>query len=144
MATTGTGVWYGNALVAAFAGELEVGTDTLKMALVDDSFTPDQTDTDWSDVSAAEVSGDGYTAGGATLAGVTAGFAGGVFTIDCNDVTWPESTITASAAVIYDDTAGDALLGYILFDSEVSSVDGDFTVEIDSDGLLSATLDLPE
>lgn len=50
-------------------GSIDLNTDTIKLALVSSSYTPDQVNHDlWADVSANEISGvNGYTTGGATL-----------------------------------------------------------------------------
>ena len=49
-------------------GSIDLDTDTIKVLLVTSAYTPDQdTHTKHSDVT-NEVSGTGYTAGGATLA----------------------------------------------------------------------------
>ena len=59
---------YANALDQAFSGNINWASDTIKMALVGSGYTPNlATDTHWSDVSANEVTGTGYSAGGDTL-----------------------------------------------------------------------------
>lgn len=65
---------YGNLLAQALQGNVQVNTHPLKMALLS-GYTPNPTtlgsDTHWSDISSHEISGPGYTAGGATLTGVS-------------------------------------------------------------------------
>ena len=60
---------YGNFVLKALNKEVDFDTDTIKVALLTSSYTPDQDAHDYfNDVSSAEVTGTGYTAGGATLA----------------------------------------------------------------------------
>src|ERR1044072_4016231 len=87
-------------------GALDLDTDTIKVALVTSSYTPNQdTHTKFSDVT-NEVSGTGYTAGGTALANkaVTADNTDNEGVFDADDVTWSSSTITARGAVVYKDT----------------------------------------
>ena len=87
-------------------GGIDLDTDTIKVALVTSSYTPDQDAHDNFDDVTNEVSGTGYTAGGATLGSVSVSADNtdneGVF--DAADVTWSSSTITARGAVIYKST----------------------------------------
>lgn len=70
-----TGDLYGNAILQAFTGKINFTSDTIKVALLTSSYTPNfGTNVHWSDVSTFETSGAGYTAGGATLASPTATF----------------------------------------------------------------------
>jgi hypothetical protein len=63
---------YANALVKAFNGDINVGVDTFKMALLGAGYTPNLlTDADFSDIRSHEVSGTGYTPNGATLTAVS-------------------------------------------------------------------------
>ncbi len=68
-----TAFLYGKALLAAFNGEVNWNSDVIKAMLLTSSYTPDRTLHDYvDDIRAYEVSGTGYTAGGATLTGCTA------------------------------------------------------------------------
>lgn len=147
MAVAGTGRWYGQALMAALRQELNVTADTLKMSLHTATYVPSQDGDAYQDDLTGEIVGTGYTAGGATLTGVALTYdaATNVVKIDCDDVTWADSTIADAAhAVIYDDTPATAatkpLLGYISFAEPVSSTSGAFTVTMSSDGLLTGTV----
>lgn len=107
-------------------------TDTYYVMLVTSSYTPNKdTHTKRSDVT-NEVSGTGYTAGGAASA-VT-------LTLDTStdketwafaDVTWPTSTITARGAVIYKHRGGassaDELVAYVDFSGNISTAGSTFT-----------------
>jgi hypothetical protein len=138
---------YGNVLAKAFNKEVDWDSDTIKVALLTNAYTPNQDTHDYyDDVVANEVTGTGYTAGGATLAGKTITYDGAnnVTVLDANDVTWASSTITARYAVIYDDSgatnAQKALIGYVDFGSDQSSTNGNFTITWDANGIARFTV----
>jgi hypothetical protein len=137
---------YGNFLVKALNKEVDFDTDTIKVALLSSSYTPDQDAHDYfNDVSTYEVTGTGYTTGGATLASKTVTYDSGtnVLVLDAADVTWSSSTITARYAVVYDSTgtsSTSALIGYVDFGSDQSSTNGNFTITWDSTGIVRITV----
>lgn len=144
MATTKT---YGLLITAAFNKEVDFGTDTIKVALVTSSYTPNQDTHDyWDDVSANEITGTGYTAGGATLASKTIGYTSGtnVTKFDADDVSWTTSTLTARYAVVYLSTgtaSTSPLIAYVDFATDQSSSSGTFTVTWSSSGIFTTTAD---
>ena len=91
---------------------------------------------DYADVSASEVAnGNGYTTGGATLAGaaVTVSVTLDNAILSWSNTEWTASggSIVASGAIIYDDSTtvvaddyADAILSYIDFSGDVTVVDG--------------------
>jgi len=122
------------------AVNLDSGGDTIKVALLDDnhSFVADH-DT-WSDVSANEISGTGYTAGGETLTNqsVTQDDTNDKAVFDADDVSWTSATFTAYHAVLYDDTlASDDLICSIDFGGAKSVSNGTFTIQWDADGIIT-------
>ena len=138
---------YGNFLAKALNKEVDFDSDTIKVALVSSSYTPNQDTHDyWDDVVSNEVTGTGYTTGGATLASKTVTYdsASNVIVLDAADVTWSSSTITARYAVVYDDSgasnAAKALIGYVDFGSDQSSTNGNFTITWDSTGIVRITV----
>jgi hypothetical protein len=139
---------YGQFLQQALNKEVDWDTDTIKVALLTNSYTPDQDAHNYfDDVSTFEVSGaTGYTAGGNTLANKTNTYnsATNVIVLDADDVTWSSSTITARYAVVYDDSgasaAAKALIGYVDFGSDQSSTNGNFTITWDSTGIVRITV----
>jgi hypothetical protein len=137
---------YGNFLLKALNKEVDFDTDTIKVALLTSSYTPDQDAHDYyNDVSTYEVSGTGYTAGGNTLGSKTATYdsATNVIVLDAADTTWSSSTITARYAVIYDSTgtsSTSALIGYVDFGSDQSSTNGNFTITWDATGIVRITV----
>ena len=138
---------YGQFLAKALNKEVDWDSDTIKVALLTSSYTPNQDTHDYfDDVSTYEVSGTGYTAGGQTLGSKTVTYdaATNVIVLDAADTTWTSSTITARYAVVYDDsgaTAGaKALIGYVDFSSDQSSTSGNFTITWDATGIVRITV----
>lgn len=123
-------------------GSIDLDTDTIKVALVTSSYTPDQDVHDFFDDITNEVSGTGYTAGGASLANkaVTQDNTNNKGVFDADDVTWSTSTITARGAVLYKSTgtaSTSALICYIDFTSDKSSSGGNFTIQWNASGILT-------
>jgi hypothetical protein len=138
---------YGQFLSQALNKEIDWDTDTIKVALLTNAYTPDQDAHNYlDDVVANEVSGTGYTAGGNTLANKTNTYnsATNVIVLDADDTTWSSSTITARYAVIYDATpatnATRPLIGYVDFGSDQSSSNGNFTITWDATGIVRITV----
>lgn len=138
---------YGNLVARAFNGEVDYDTDTIKVALLGQAYTPNQdTHQVWADVKANEVTGTGYTAGGATLGNKTVTYdaANNVTVLDADDVTWASSTITARYAVIYDAAGADdterVLMGYVDFGMNQASTNGNFTLTWDAGGIFRFTV----
>jgi hypothetical protein len=138
---------YGNFVVKSFNKEIDWDSDTIKVALLTNAYTPNQDAHDYfDDVVANQVTGTGYTSGGNTLANKTNTYnsATNVIVLDADDTTWASSTITARYAVIYDATpATDAtrpLIGYVDFGSDQSSSNGNFTITWDSTGIVRVTV----
>jgi len=145
MAVTASGLFVPTFLDVLDATQLAVntGSDTFKCGMVTNSATPDfDLHDEWADLSAQEVSGTGYTAGGAALTSVTLTGSSGTITFDAADVSWTTSTISsARAAVVYDDTlAGDKLIALVDFGADYSSSAGTFTITWNASGIW--TLDL--
>lgn len=137
---------YGNAIKAAFNKEIDWDTDTIKVMLLTSGYTPNQDGHDYlDDVVASQVTGTGYTIGGAELTGKTATYDAATNTVkfDAQDVTWTDSTITARYAVVYsDDGATDAqkpLIAYFDFTTDRASSNGEFVIRWGADGVFSAT-----
>ena len=138
---------YGQFLSQALNKEIDWDTDTIKVALLTNAYTPDQDAHNYlDDVIANEVTGVGYTAGGNTLASKTNSYnsATNVIVLDADDTTWSSSTITARYAVIYDASpatnATRPLIGYVDFGSDQSSSNGNFTITWDATGIVRITV----
>lgn len=75
-----------------------------------------------------EVTGTGYTAGGATLTGYSATLDGTTAILDFADPSWASSTITARGCVIYDATNANKVKAVLDFGADIASTNGTFTV----------------
>lgn len=117
----------------ALTGAIDLDTDTFYAMLVTSSYTENKdTHLKRSDVT-NEVTGTGYTSGGAASAvTVTKDTANDKITITLGAVSWATSTITARKAVYYKRRGGassaDELVAVNDFGSDVSSTGGTFTV----------------
>lgn len=149
MAVTGSGLYvptWVKALDSTIALNLE---GTIKGAMFTDDIAPDfDTDTAYGvdPYDANEVTGTGYTAGGATLGSPTlAGDSAGGMVWDGNDLSWSASTIAdAKAVLLYADSlSGDPAIALIAFSQEYSTTNGTFTVQWHSDGIVRFLL-VPE
>lgn len=74
-----------------------------------------------------EVSGTGYSAGGATLT-PTRSFIRGSVVIDFDDVEWASSTITARGALIYNSSKSDKAVWVLNFGSDRTSSNSSFPI----------------
>jgi hypothetical protein len=135
-------------LFNAFKRDLMLGihdmdTDTYNVSLHTSSWTPNiDTDEDFADVD-NEVTGTGYTAGGAALASlaVTMDTTDNEGVFDAVDTVWTTSTITARYAIIRQANGGaasaDPLVGYLDFGADVTSTAGDFTITWAAEGIVN-------
>ena len=142
-----TAKMYGQMLLKALNKEINWTADTIKVALLSSAYTPDQDTHDyWNDVSTHQVSGTGYTAGGEELTGKSEGYDNPTnrITLDGDNVSWANSTITARYAVIYDDTPAAAgekpLMGYVDFGQDESSSNGTFEIQWNASGIFEITI----
>jgi hypothetical protein len=127
------------------AGVIDFDGHTFKVALFTSSYTPSvAADAVLADISANEISGTGYTTGGAALSNVTTTPSGATTTVDADDVQWSAASFTAKYAVIYDDTvSGDPLVAY--FDLEtgvaggVTVTSGTLDIRWNASGILTLT-----
>lgn len=125
--------------------KINLAGDTIKIALLSSSYSPSRTHEFFSDVSSAEVTGTGYTTGGATLGSlaVTEDDTNFRANWDAADASWPSSSITARYAVIYKSTgtAGTSpLIALIDFGSNIASSDSTFTVVFNASGILRLSI----
>lgn len=107
--------------------------DTYKIALYTSAATLDKTTTAYSATN--EVTGTGYTAGGATLSGRANALTGDVASIDWADPSWTSSTITARGAMIYNASKSNKALAVFDFGADISSSSSTFTVNIPAAGV---------
>jgi hypothetical protein len=123
-------------------GSIDLDTDTFKVMLTTSTYTENKdTHTKRSDIT-NEITGTGYTAGGATLASVTwtVDNTNDRVTFDAADSSWTTATITARKAVIYKSRGGaasaDELVAVFDFASDFTSTAGTFTLQWNAAGIL--------
>lgn len=103
--------------------------DTYKIALYTSAATLNKTTTVYSATN--EVVGTGYTAGGATLAGLNITLSGDTAVLDfTTDPSWPTASITARGALIYNSSKGNKAVAAFDFGSDITSTNGTFTVQL--------------
>ncbi|RLB93607.1 MAG: hypothetical protein DRH26_03465 [Deltaproteobacteria bacterium] len=122
-------------------------SDTLKAGIVDATITPTAADATptWGDYSANEVgTGGGYTANGMTLAGVAYSEAGGVATLDANDLALIQDASGFTDGfwlILYNDTnATDMAMGFVDLGGPVSEVAGPIDVAWNASGIATVTV----
>lgn len=135
-------VIYNNYKLELLDADIDHESDTIKVALVTSTYTPDQDAHDFFDDVTNEVSGTGYTSGGATLANktTTVDNTDNEAVFDADNVTWSSSSITARGAVVYKDTGNTAtspLICYFDFGSDQTSSSGDFTISWNAEGIVN-------
>jgi hypothetical protein len=136
--------FYGLGLTSLFNGEIDYDTDTIKVMLCTSTYAPNLDTHRYKSSVTNEVTGTGYTAGGATLSGKSVAYnsTGNLLTLDGNTVSWDPSSLVARYAVIYKDTgtAGTSpLLVLIDFGENVTSASGPFALDWDAAGIITAT-----
>lgn len=137
--------WYGEALVHSLKANLNLPTDTIKMSLHGNSYTPDMDNDDYHNDATDEITGTGYTAGGATLANVavTHDDTNDRAELDFDDPSWGSgATLTnVKYGVVYKDRGGaataDELVGLLTFDALQSVSNATFTIQNDAEGALA-------
>lgn len=105
---------------------------TFKIALYTSSATLGAATTDYT--TSNEVVGTGYTAGGIALTNIDPATSGTTAFIDFADATWPNATITAAGALIYNTTTDGGTgttdaVAVISFGGDKTSTNGDFVVQ---------------
>lgn len=143
MAITASGV-YGLSLEKALIdtlGESWEAEDN-KVLLVNDTETPDFNADDFrNDVTANEVTGTNWAAGGVALTGTEITLSGGVLTFDATDVSVASTTISnAMASVLYTNVGADTTDQLIMlhdFVTAVSTSNGTFGIQWNASGLLT-------
>lgn len=87
-----------------------------------------------------EVVGTGYTAGGATLSGVTQALDADTAIMDFADPSWSTATITARGAMIYDSTNGNKTRAVLDFGADVTSTAATFSVQLPAPAAATAVI----
>jgi hypothetical protein len=117
--------------------EVDLEADTIQCALMTNSHSFTSTHNVWTDVSANEASGTGYTADGVALAG-KAVTQGGTTKFDATDASWASATFTAYHAVLWDNTvATDDLICSFDFGGAKTVTAGTFTIQWHANGIIT-------
>lgn len=143
----GDGALYNNFKEQVMEGVFNLASDTIKVALVIGHTPNKDTHTVWADVSANEISGAGYTAGGKALSSlaVTQDNANDRGVFDAGDLTWTglnanNTSATPNYAIMYDDTPtspADPLIGY--WELSTATNGGNFTLQWNANGIILLT-----
>lgn len=143
MAITASGV-FGLSLEKALTDTLGKSweAEDNKITLISDSATPNFDTMDfWDDLSANEVTGTNWSAGGVALTGTEITLSSGVLTFDATDVSVASTTITSAMASVLRTNVGsnatDQLVMLHDFVNAVSTVNGTFAIQWNASGLLT-------
>jgi hypothetical protein len=132
---------YNSAKAALLSGSIDWLTDTIKVALVGAAYAADKDAHAFFDDLTAEISGTGYTAGGAVVANISVAQdnVNDRAVLDANDVTWPLATFTVRGAVLYKATGNAAtspLIAFLDFGEDKVLSGEDFSIHWNSEGVL--------
>ena len=125
---------YNSFIRDVLVGNIDMDTDTFKVMLTTSAYTENKDSHDKRDDVTNEVTGTGYTAGGASTTVTVAAVdtANDDVEITIGAASWATSTITARKAVVYKSRGGassaDELVCVIDFGSDVVSTAGTFTL----------------
>lgn len=123
-------------------GNVDLVNDTIEVALLDNSHPTTAgdllADNTWADVSANEISGTGYVAGGATMSGTKSVTEAATTYWDTDaDQSWTSASFTCYHAVLYDSTVTDNLIATIDFGGAQTVTSGTFTIQWHANGIIS-------
>jgi hypothetical protein len=132
--------WYGKGVLKIVNGSIDLDTDTLKVMLVNDSYTSDKDHEFVSSVSSNEISVSGYSGGfggaGRKTATVATQYNATSDRVEVviNDITWSslQSGATIGAAILIKEVTNDAASPVIAiwdFTTNVATNGGDFTMD---------------
>ena len=102
--------------------------NTLKVALYDNTATLSSATTAYA--TANEVTGTNYTAGGEAMTGMAVTLDGSTAIFDTDNVSWANATITAQAAVIYNNSLSNAAIAVLDFGGNKTSTNGTFEIQM--------------
>lgn len=114
--------------------------NVFKMALYTSSATLGASTTAYSATN--EVSGTGYSAGGASMTNITPTSTGTTAFWQWSNVTWSTSTITARGCLIYNSTNSNRAVAVFDFGADYTSTAGNFNVNMPTNDASNALLRL--
>jgi hypothetical protein len=146
--SAGTFTVLNDAKIKLFNQVIKLNSDTFHVALLtnavalSNTFVGSSTNAQYSDIT-SEVTGTGYTAGGATMGSPALTTSAGTVTFTGNSVSWTSATFAAKYAVIYDYTATNKdIVGYMDLDTGApggdAATNGTFTVNWNGSGIFTA------
>jgi hypothetical protein len=117
--------------------EIDLEADTIKVMLLNNSHAFTATHNQKSEIVANEITGTGYTAGGAALANKAVTQAA-TSKWDADNTAWTSASFTAYHAVIFDNTlTNDDLICSIDFGAAKTVSAGTFTIQWHTDGIIT-------
>jgi hypothetical protein len=116
--------------------------ETHKVGLISDSATPNFTTMDfWDDLSANEVTGTGWSAGGVALTTTEITLSGDVLTFDAADVSASTTTLTGAMAAVFKTTVGSSATDQLIllsdFVTAVNTSAGTFGIQWHATGIMT-------
>lgn len=139
-----TAFLYGKSSNSLANKEINLGSDTIKVMLCTATYAPAQDTHQYKSSVTNEITGTGYTAGGAALTSVVVSYATKVMTFTAANTSWASATFTARYAVVYDSTpATDAtrpLICWIDFGVDTTVTAATFTITWDALGIATWTV----
>lgn len=140
---------YSNAALGISNGSFDLATNTFVVVLLSGSYSPQpNTDSTWANVSTYELpTGNGYTAGGQVLTGVTNTLSGGTVTFTAASPSWTGFSGTFKYAAIVRRASGtlastDLLLCYVDTNTSGGTITGDggtLTISPNASGIFTIT-----
>lgn len=125
----------------------DLTSDVLKLGIIDNTLTPLATiaTPSWDDYSANEVStAGGYIADGITLTTIVYTEAGGVATLDADDVALAQDALGFTDGywgILYNSTpVGNLAIGFVDLGGPVSEQDGPISIAWNASGILTVTI----
>jgi len=114
----------------------------MKVALLKATYVPDpDLHKVWADISAQEITGTGYTAGGQALTGKAQNYDAAQDRVNliCADNTWTGATFQTAYAAVYDDSGSKPLWSLVNFQATKDVTAGVFTIDWQTVGTLYVT-----
>lgn len=140
---------YGNYMVNLASKKADFIADTVKAALLTNTYTPNQDTHTWfSDVNTNQLSssGTGYTAGGVALTSKTRAYntSTNATTLDADDITYAALTATGIRYIVFYHDTGTAatspLISYMDFEADQAPTAQSLTVQLATTGIITFTV----
>ena len=106
-----------------------LAAQTLKCALYTNAATLNATTAAYATANEISASGTNYTTGGKTLTNVAISVDGTTAIFDADNVTFPNATISAQAALLYNNSSANAAIAVLDFGGVKTSTNGTFELQ---------------